>query len=50
MLELLEVEERRRLVDVLDAEQLDNLFQRTNLDVVGWSPAQEGQVVHHCLG
>ena len=48
--ELLDVEERRRRVDVLEPEQLDDLADRPDLDAVGRAPAQQRQVVAHGLG
>ena len=37
-------------VDVLEAEQLDDLAERPHLDAVGRAPAEQGQVVDHRLG
>ncbi len=49
MFELPQVEEGGRLVDVLDPEEVDDLADRPDLNVVGRSPAQQGEVVDHRL-
>ena len=46
----LHVEERRRRGDVLQAELLDDLLERTDLDAVARPPPEQGEVVDHRLG
>ena len=50
VLQLLDVEEGRRRVDVLQPELLDDLGEGADLDAVLRTPAQERQVVDHRLG
>ena len=50
VLQLLHVEERRRGRDVLQAELLDDLLERADLDAVARTPPEQGEVVDHRLG
>ena len=50
MTKFLQVKHGRRLVDRLKREQLNNFSHRTNLNLVGRTPAQQSEGIRHGIG